>query len=174
MSADPDRQTVYDAEDAAFEGTPLADKLTEESITRLYHEVLDSDWWGARPRPAIHQARVDMIRWGGIASGVRGFIKTAAKPASRDVVSHELAHIVHYQELRSAGQPHGVEFRTYNVQTVSHIFGRQYGELLLDAYQAHGLDVSDVLLAPVDHSPVIDIDALALATAPTGGWRRPS
>ena len=168
MSSDPDKDTVYAAEALAFLGTPLADRQQESSIVEGYHTMLDAPWW-EWGTIEIRQARADMVRAGGYAS-LFG-ISTSAGRVERYTISHELAHMV--AKRQGICDRHGAAFRTAHLYTVGAGFGRQYTDLLAQAYEAYNLPV---LSAPgelgIPPMPTINIDALSIAAAPRGGWRR--
>lgn len=165
------KQDVYDAERFAFEGTPLADLQREENLIADYRRVLDSDWWSFG-EVDIRRARADMVTAGGRAS--YRWVQTSAGRTHRYTVSHELAHVLHRRTFRTAGDAgHGERFRRAHVITAASIFGHHYGWMLEDTYNRCGLAVA---VHPgriaVAHNPIIDIDALSVASAPTGGWNR--
>lgn len=168
MSRDADRQRVYDAERFAFEGTPLADVISEGDLQAHYSEVLGHESW-AWGEVEIRSARSDMTRAGGFAQGHAVF--TSAARQKRSIVSHELAHVVCH-DLGDRGPSHGRVFRSEHVLLVGRIFGPHYAALLASAYSSHGLGF-DIIKWNVSQ-PIINIDALSIATAPTGGWKRPS
>jgi len=168
MSSDPDKDTVYAAEALAFLGTPLADRQQESSIVEGYHTMLDAPWW-KWGTIEIRQARADMVRAGGYAS-LFG-ISTSAGRVERYTISHELAHMV--VKRQGICDRHGPQFRTAHLYTVGAGFGRQYADLLAQAYEDYNLPV---FLTPgglgIPPVPTINIDALSIAAAPRGGWRR--
>lgn len=165
MSRDADRQRVYDAEEFAFKGTPLADQISEADIQAHYATVLGHESWAWR-EVEIQSARVDMTEWGG--KGGHGVVRTSAGRAHRYVVSHELAHVVCHA-LGDRGPSHGRVFRSEHVLLVGLIFGPEYADLLASAYDSFGLTYTRLARR---YRPIIDIDALSIATAPTGGWKR--
>lgn len=168
---DSQKQQVYDAEDVAFYGTALVDRLREPDIESCYRVVIDDPWWNWGS-VGIRNARADMTSAGGVAIGRT--IKTSAARVHRYTVSHELAHVVvNCERWHDAG--HGSCFRRAHIHTVGAIFGEPYAELLAESYEVFGLPVDQ---SPWRHQlpalPIINIDAFSIATAPTGGWRRPS
>lgn len=165
---DHEKQRTYDAETVAFQGTPLGDRLSEDDVIAEYREVRDSVRWPAR-RFDIVKSRVDMTRAGGMAVGATQ-VKTSAGRTQRYTVSHECAHLLHSWEGRGAEQAaHGSTFRRYHLRTVALIYGEAYAALLDEAYRAFGLEQE---VPALDADPIINIDALSIATAPTGGWNR--
>jgi hypothetical protein len=174
--ADRKREQVYAAERYAFEGTPLADLIDEDDMTNAYHVVVQGAWWkGMGFRPVeIRPANVTMVKWGGKANASLNYIKTSAGRQRRATVSHELAHVLHERTSKnySIQQAHGATFRRANVIATSAIFGKQYGTLLEGAYQAFNVPAGPNQKHSLPHTPVIDIDALDLATATRGGWKK--
>jgi hypothetical protein len=166
--SDPDKDKVYAAEALAFLGTPLADRQQESSIVADYRTMLDAPWW-AWGAVTIRQARADMVRAGGYADLFA--ISTSAGRVERYTVSHELAHIVVKRQGRC--DRHGAAFRTAHLYTVGAAYGRQYADLLAQAFEDYNLPV---LNAPgelgIPQTPTINIDAMSIAAAPRGGWRR--
>jgi hypothetical protein len=169
---DPHRQRVYDAERIAFENTALADRIAEGEIKSSYREVIDSPWWIWRDVEVV-SARADMVSHGGKAN--RNRIWTSAGRIHQYTVSHELAHVL-VSRLGLFDPGHGAAFRRTHLHTVHAIYGEPYRDLLLQAYTAFELpiDLTPLELPAAPTVPIINIDALSIATAPTGGWRRPS
>ncbi len=169
MNRDKDKQKVYDAESDAFLDTPLADLIREEEVVAGYRAVLASPVWQWSP-VNIRSGRVDITRCGGYES--RDGITTVASRVHRSVISHELSHAV-VRRIGAFDPGHGPVFRRVHVYLAGAIFGEEYGDLLLRAYTAHHLSIDlTPMRLPIVSVPVINIDALSIATAPTGGWRR--
>lgn len=177
MRADPDRSAVYGIEPAAYEGTPLADKIAEADLSATYAAAL-------REIPELSHiivlpARADMTKWGGYCQG--STIRTSASRVQRWTVAHELAHAlantVWYRSIEPCDPTsHGASWRALNTYLVGRIFGWSYAEVLRSAFETAGLFVAtaETDALPVGSpDPIINIDALSITTAPTGGWRRP-
>jgi len=165
---DKDKSKVYAAEVLAFHGTPLEDRQQESSIMADYRSMLAAPWW-AWGHVTLRNARADMVRAAGYADLFA--ITTSAGRVHRSTVSHELAHIV--VKRQGLCDRHGAQFRTAHLYTVGAGYGRQYADLLAQAYEDYNLPV---LSAPgelgIPPMPTINIDALSIAAAPRGGWRR--
>jgi len=168
LGHDPSRQDVYDAESLAFLGTPLADLQSEQSIIADYRTAVADAWW-KWGSIEIRRARADMTRFGGLG-GLDG-VTTSAGRTHRSTVSHELAHVM---AMRQGNRDHhGPHFRTAHLYTVGAIFGRQYADLLAQAYEDYVLPVfASPAMLDIPNTPTINIDALSIATAPRGGWSR--
>lgn len=167
---DHQKQRVYDAESVAFEGTPLADRISEGEAQASYREVLDSEWWIWRDVEIV-SARADMVNHVGKAN--RNRVWTSAGKASRYTLSHELAHVL-VARLGLFDPGHGAAFRRVHLYTAHAIYGEPYRDLLLTAYTAFELpiDLTPLDLPAAPSVPIINIDAMSIATAPTGGWNR--
>lgn len=169
---DSDKQRVYDAETLAFIGTPLDDRLAERDIINLYEAVRESALWPGLPFEIV-QARADMVNAGGSATG-SWRVKTSAGRTYRSTVSHECAHLLHALSRSYSDQDHGFQYRKAHVRSVSLIFGQHYGAMLCKTYNDFGLSADTSQVDINITRPIINIDALSIAAAPTGGWRRPS
>jgi hypothetical protein len=165
---DKDKDKVYAAEVLAFHGTPLEDRQQESTIVHDYRTMLDAPWW-EWGHVTVRPARADMVTIAGYADVFA--ITTSAGRVHRYTVSHELAHLV--VKRQGICDRHGPAFRTAHLYTVGAAYGRQYADLLAQAYEDYRLPVlSTVDELHIPHTPTINIDALSIAAAPRGGWRR--
>jgi hypothetical protein len=108
VTRDALRQRVYDAELATTGGTVLAEPLTWEDVTALFHAVVHHPWWialGAVP-PHLARARSDSAR----SSSNGHQIRIARGGQDATTVTHELAHHLVTTTGPPGGAPHGEEF----------------------------------------------------------------
>jgi hypothetical protein len=146
---DVDRQRVYDAEEAAFGGTTMTERLTWPEVTSLASAVAADPWWVALdvPAPAIEHARADAST--SSADGTR--IRLCAAGQDAATIVHELAHHldVHLswrgtaRGPRSAlDAPHGPRFRATALRTAMVVGGWLAVEQLATAWDQTGLTVA--------------------------------
>jgi hypothetical protein len=176
MSADPDQYTAYGAEDYAFAGTALSDRLREDDLIAESRAAITSSWWLERVRTPIslERANVRLVRYAATAS--YSFVRFAASGGPRCIVAHELAHVLHRRLGRFGQQGHGPEWRGVYVGLTEALHGSHYADLLSDAFDSFGIPASEdarISVGAVPSLPIINIDHLSNMTAPTGGWRRP-
>lgn len=158
MTTNEDR-LVYDLEYAAFEGTPLGDRMDRHSLIHDVHEIVDH-CFHLTGDITVEEGHVRMTRTAGYAQGQR--IVFAPNRLGRYVAGHEVAHVVH-RRVKTGGTSHGPEWRAVYAEMTSIVYGERYGRLLREAFMSASLPVHATLL-PHPPKPIIDIDVLARAS----------
>ena len=156
MSAEDD--LLYAAEDLAFQGTPLGDRMDRTTLMAEVKEIARHP--AVSPlcgNVAVGETTVRMVSSAAYAQGQT--IKFAPNRMQRFVAVHELAHVV-FRRTGIPGTSHGPEYRAVYVDLVTIVYGIRYGNLLREALHEMGLSLHTLML-PLPGSPVIDIDRLA-------------
>lgn len=150
MSADPHKQTVYDAEYRAFDMTALGDRFTASAIVAETNTILDSSWWSylGVGRPTVSEARVDMTSCMGWADG--NDIRYWAGQVNRSVIVHELAHYV--AKCLGVCDRHGSSWRAIYVSLVKAVYGAEYADALADEFRLAGLSIARISIAVPDRT----------------------
>lgn len=149
---------VYTAEAIALEGTPLADRfnyrsLIEEGRSIVRHGALHLLVGDVK----FEEGRTYMTSAGGYAR--LSSIVLAPTSLPRLIIPHEIAHVVHGRSGLS-GRAHGPEYRSAYVAVISSIYGREYGDMLRDEFEAQGLPLSGAMFPIIDDGPIYDIPQL--------------
>jgi hypothetical protein len=147
MSADFDREAVYAAERAAFDGTDLEAVRPLNDVRSLAARVVDGTWWPGPP-VAVRAARSDAMsssaRSGRENSGAVVVIRIAPPQCTVATVAHELAHA-----LAGVEAGHDATYRRAALDAVEVITnldttdrrGPLHAQQLSAAYESAGLDV---------------------------------
>ena len=172
---DARRSDAYAAEDAAFEGTVVAEAPGGPALEGAIETVLASAWWRVHVGdPAIVRGvRVRTARDSHWAPATGTLAVDPAEPWY--VVTHELAHVAVTLSMTTATGPpdiephHGPRWRAWNVALAGAAFGEPFAALLVAACDRYGLP-ADPRPAPPPAAPLLTI---ATTTARRGGWRPP-
>jgi hypothetical protein len=147
---DVDRQKVYDAEERAFGGTSMEERLDWSDVVVLVAAVVSDPWWHALgvPSPQLVRARADADT--SSADGAQ--LRIAAPGHNAVTVAHELAHhlVAHVLGRRADGRQlagglpaaHGAEFRAAALRTASVVGGGLARVQLCRAWRDAGLSVA--------------------------------
>jgi hypothetical protein len=157
------RSDTYAAEDAAFEGTAVADAPGGPALEAATTTILTSAWWRVNVGdPAV--VRQVRVRAAGDSHWSPATGTLAIDPGEPwYVVTHELAHVA----AGGVAETHGATWRGWNVALAGVAFGAPFARLLADSFRRFHLDAEQPCLvaAPV---PLLTITP----PGPTrGGWR---
>lgn len=155
-------QAVYDAQDVAFAGTPLADRTDRTSLIREAIEICEHPWLMPFVGSVdVDEASVRLTSAAAYAQGQR--IRFAPNVMARFVAAHEVAHVITARCMVQPESSHGPLFRAIYAELVAVVYGDQYGLLLRHAFSELALPVSPAIL-PRRERPIIDLDVLADAS----------
>ncbi len=121
MTRDLHRQRVYDAEEAAFGGTHLAERLSWPDVEATFHAVVHHAWWLAigATQPVLRTARVDSLR----SSADGREIRIAEGGRNALTIAHELAHHLVACTTAGAEPAHGPRFCAALIRLVQLVGG---------------------------------------------------
>jgi hypothetical protein len=156
-------QRVYEAQQAAFEGTPLGDLTDRTSLILETREII-TELPLLVGEVVVEEGRTSMTKTAAYAQPgfhrIPSRIVFAPNVMARFIAVHEVAHIVHSRSNLNTGTSHGWEYRGIFADLTAIVYGDRYGELLRDAFCEYGMSVSNPAL-PRTGVPIIDIDRLA-------------
>jgi hypothetical protein len=168
---DRDRQRVYDAEEAAFGGTTMDDRLGWDDVEVLVDAVVADAWWAsiALPAPRLQRSRADART--SCSDGV--VIRICTEGQTALTVVHELAHHVagHLAWPDGVGEPtpHGDRFRATALRVATVVSGSSGSDALERSWHSHRLSVADwAWPEPDDRAPRALRGARALGGVPPG------
>jgi len=154
MSVEAD--LVYEVENAAFAGTILGDHLPRDSFLAELDEVINHHALSFMLNGVTGRVmRCDATSAEAYAKG--NVISVNVAGASRYVIVHELAHVLHGRTGRQ-GASHGAHWRAWYVWLTEVLYGGGYGDVLAQDFAVEGgLKVADISFPHVD-GPLIEID----------------
>lgn len=130
---DPDKKSVYYAEEVAFAGTPFADPLPSDDLLALADELFHSGWW---ERLSIPVPTIEPTRWWERSSYAEAYCNgsqpTIIRLRHEDInpwyLAHEAAHIAQFYFYPKDRVPdlegHGREFRACYLNVAETLLGR--------------------------------------------------
>jgi hypothetical protein len=155
MSAD---DITYAAEDLAFEGTPLGDRLDRTALIAETLELTANPNVYARTG-AVHvaEASTRLVRSSAYARGQE--VRFAPTRMLRLVAVHELSHVAHRRwRPRQPDASHGPEYRAVYLAMVGTCYGGRYVRLLREAFHEMRIPPDPSLIMLYPDRPAIDLD----------------
>lgn len=149
MSIDVDREAVYAAERAAFDGTDLESVVPLAGLRSTAEVLTSGPWWPGPPvdlRPARSDAASSSAAAPGSAAGDIVVIRISAPQRTVATLSHELAHA-----LAGPRAGHGPRYRRAALDLIGVITnldttarrGSVHVDQLADAFEQAGLSVGE-------------------------------
>lgn len=130
---DPDKQSVYYAEQVSFKGTLYQEPLHSDDFMILADRLFTHDWWERHnvPVPVIEPTTsMDMSSYAWIYRNrvhMDPVIRIAPHDINPHVLSHEAAHIAQYHFYKPSSygltEVHGREFRATYASVVEIVLG---------------------------------------------------